>query len=311
MKERLVFMGTPEFAVPCLQTIFDHGYEIIGVYTQPDRARGRGNRLTFSPVKERALALGLPVFQPAKLRDSGGQEQLRELAPDIVVVVAYGQILPQVILDIPRFGCINVHASLLPKYRGAAPIHRAIIEGEQLTGVSIQLMESGIDTGPILAVKQLAIAAGETTGELHDRLMAAGAEILVETLEQWCAGAIMPRQQDAAGATYAYKIDKVTERIDWTQPATAVVNLILGLNPWPGAFTVLGEKTLKIWRAKVSEINFSGQCGEVVEVNRGGIFVVCGTGCVVIEELQLPGAAKQATAVFINSGKITRGDRFE
>ena len=172
-------------------------------------------------------------------------------------------------------------------------------------------MESGIDTGAILAAKQLAIAASETTGELHDRLMTAGAEILVETLEQWCAGAIVPRHQDAAGVTYAHKIDKVTERIDWLQSAPTVVNLILGLNPWPGAFTILGDKIIKIWRAGVCDINFTGNPGEIVEVNRGGIFVMCGNGCVVIDELQFAGATKQKTADFVNSGKISRGERFE
>ncbi|MEI6285196.1 MAG: methionyl-tRNA formyltransferase [Bacillota bacterium] len=311
MKKRLVFMGTPEFAVPCLQALFDSGHDIVGVFTQPDRARGRGKKVAISPVKERALLLDVPVFQPEKLRDYDSQAHLQALNPDIIVVVAYGQILSQAILDMPAFGCINVHASLLPKYRGAAPIHRAIIDGETQTGIAIMLMDTGIDTGAVLATKKMEIMYGETTGELHDRLMNAGAELLVNALEQWFAGTITPQPQPQSGVTYAQKIDKLTERIDWRQSAPAVANLILGLNPWPGAFTVLGDKIIKIWRAGVCDIKFTGAPGEIVEVNRGGIFVMCGDGSIVIDELQFAGATKQKTADFVNSGKITRGERFE
>jgi len=311
LKKRLVFMGTPEFAVPCLQALFDQGYDIVGVYTQPDRARGRGNKMSFSPVKERAILLDVPVFQPAKLRDEASQLHLRELAPDIVVVVAYGQILPEALLKIPSFGCVNVHASLLPKYRGAAPIHRVIIDGGTETGISIQLMEEGIDTGAVLASKKLIVGQTDTTGLLHDRLMYSGAELLVDTIGKWLAGSIVPQPQDSSVATYARKIDKQTEQIDWTQSATKIANLVRGLNPWPGACTGFAGKVLKIWRATVSDIKFHGFPGEVVEVNRGGIFVICGDGCVAIEELQLAGAAKQAVEVFVNSGKIVRGVVFE
>lgn len=311
MATRVVFMGTPEFAVPCLQALHDDGYEIVGVYTQPDRLSGRGRKIALSPVKQRALELGLPVFQPARLRDPEHLNLLLAQAPDVIVVVAYGQILSKEVLEIPEHGCINVHASLLPKYRGAAPIHRAIIDGETESGISIQLMDEGIDTGAVLAAVKLAIQPAETTGQLHDRLMLAGAELLCETINKWLTGSSVPEIQNSALATYAGKIDKKTEIIDWTLPATQVVNLVRGLNPAPGAHSTVGGRIIKIWQAAVTDIQFSGKPGEIVEVNSGGVFTACGSGCIQITELQMAGAAKMPVAAFVNAGKLHRGDVFE
>ncbi len=243
---RTVFMGTPEFSVPTLEGLLASEVQLVGVFSQPDRPKGRGNQLAAPPVKEFALRHGIPVFQPVKLREPAAVEQLRQLAPDLIVVVAFGQILPKSVLEIPRYGCINVHASLLPRYRGASPIHKAIMEGETVTGVTTMLMDVGLDTGPMLVKKSTAIGPEETAGELHERLALLGREAMEETLGRLCAGTLRPEAQDDALSTYAPMLQKEDGRIDWSRPAAAIHNQVRGLDPWPGAFTYLGGELLKV-----------------------------------------------------------------
>jgi len=232
---RTVFMGTPEFALDSLRGLMEAEVQLVGVYTQPDRPKGRGNKLTPSPVKQLALAQGIPVYQPLKLRDPQAVAELRALNPDLIVVVAYGQILPKAVLALPQYGCINVHASLLPKYRGAAPINKAIIDGEVETGVTTMLMDVGLDTGDMLIKRSLAIGPDETAGQLHDRLAPLGREALEETLRRLCSGTLVAAKQDDRQSCYAAMMKKDDGRVDWTLPARQIHNLVRGLDPWPGA----------------------------------------------------------------------------
>ena len=246
---KAVFMGTPDFAVPTLQKMVDMGIEITAVVTQPDKAKGRGKKVIYSPVKECALAHDLPVYQPVRIKkDPEFIQTLRDMAPDVIVVVAFGQILPKEVLDIPRLGCVNVHASLLPKFRGAAPIQWAIIDGEKVTGVTTMLMDVGLDTGDMLLKTEVSVDAKETGGSLHDKLAAAGGELLERTLIGLEAGTIVPEKQDDSQAgEYARMLDKELGHIDFNQPAVVIERLIRGLNPWPSAYTYIDGKTLKIW----------------------------------------------------------------
>lgn len=250
--KKVVFMGTPDFAVPCLSMLVEEGYEVQAVVSQPDRPKGRGQKLTPSPVKEAALAFGLPVFTPERIKEASFVEMLTKLAPDLIVVVAFGQFLPKVLLELPPYGCINVHASLLPQYRGAAPIHWAIINGEQKTGITTMFMDIGMDTGDMILKAEVPIGPMDTTGLLHDVLKDTGAGVLAETIRQLSAGIAPRTPQAAAFATYAPLLTRETEKIDWNKPAQQIHNLVRGLNPWPGAYCRHYGRGLKIWQTNIA-----------------------------------------------------------
>ena len=284
---RIVFMGTPEFAVPSLRALCEHGYEVVGVFTQPDRPKGRGNRLTPSPVKEYALAQGIPVFQPEKIRRDG-VDDLRALAPDLCVTAAFGQILSQEILDIPPMGSVNVHASLLPRHRGSAPINWAILQGDRQAGVTTMMMARGIDTGDMLLKAATDILPGETAGELTLRLSEIGASLLLETLQGMTDGSVKPIPQDEAQMTYDPMLTKQMGIIDWSESAEAIVNRIHGLNPWPGCSTAIQGGRLKLLRAKTA--CGSGAPGEILSADvKAGLVIACGSGAAEIVQLQAPG----------------------
>jgi len=304
---RTVFMGTPEFALDSLRGLMEAEVQLVGVYTQPDRPKGRGNKLTPSPVKELALAQGIPVYQPLKLRDPQAVAELRALNPDLIVVVAYGQILPKAVLALPQYGCINVHASLLPKYRGAAPINKAIIDGEVETGVTTMLMDVGLDTGDMLIKRSLAIGPDETAGQLHDRLAPLGREALEETLRRLCSGTLVAEKQDDRQSCYAAMMKKDDGRVDWTLPARQIHNLVRGLDPWPGAYTCLNGETLKIAATTVE--NGQGPAGTLVGASAQGVDVACGEGVLRIGELQLPGKRRMAASDFLRGHQLARGTR--
>ena len=284
---RIVFMGTPEFAVPSLRALCEHGYEVVGVFTQPDRPKGRGNRLTPSPVKEYALAQGIPVFQPEKIRRDG-VDDLRALAPDLCVTAAFGQILSQEILDIPPMGSVNVHASLLPRHRGSAPINWAILQGDRQAGVTTMMMARGIDTGDMLLKAATDILPGETAGELTLRLSEIGASLLLKTLQGMTDGSMKPIPQDEAQMTYDPMLTKQMGIIDWSESAEAIVNRIHGLNPWPGCSTAIQGGRLKLLRAKTA--CGSGAPGEILSADvKAGLVISCGSGAAEIVQLQAPG----------------------
>ncbi len=307
---RTVFMGTPAFALATLEGLIAAGCNLVGVYTQPDRPKGRGKKLAPPPVKELAQQHGIPVFQPQKLRAPEAVEQLKALQPELIVVVAYGQILPKAVLDIPGHGCINVHASLLPKYRGAAPINQAIVDGESETGITTMLMDVGLDTGDMLVKLSLAIGANETAGQLHDRLALLGREAMEETLKRLCAGELVAEKQDDALSTYAPMMKKEDGLIDWSQPAAAIHNLVRGLDPWPGAYTHLAGDVLKIADTSVDE-TLSGAPGRVLSAAADGVRVACGEGALVVGQLQLPGKKRLAAADFLRGRDLPVGTRME
>ena len=298
---RTVFMGTPEFALPPLEGLLAAGVNLVGVYTQPDRPKGRGKKLAESPVKKLALEHNIPVFQPQKLRAPDAVAELQELAPDLIIVVAYGQILPKAVLDIPKYHCINIHASLLPKYRGAAPINKAIIDGETETGVTTMLMDVGLDTGAMLVKMSLPIGSDETAGKLHDRLALLGRKALEETLDQVCQESLEPEEQDDGLSCYASMMKKEDGLIDWQQSATVIHNQVRGLDPWPAAYTYLDGDVLKI-AATTVEDGADAAAGTIVSADKSGVRVACGSGILVIGELQLPGK-KRLHAVSFLSGK--------
>jgi len=301
-------MGTPDFALATLEGLIAAGCNLVGVYTQPDRPKGRGNKLAAPPVKELAEKHGIPVFQPHKLRDPAAVEQLQGLAPDLIVVVAYGQILPKAVLEIPQYGCINVHASLLPKYRGAAPINKAIIDGETETGVTTMLMDVGLDTGDMLVKRSLPIGADETAGQLHDRLALLGREAMGETLKRLCAGELVAEKQDDSLSCYAPMMKKEDGLIDWTQEAAAVHNLVRGLDPWPGAYTLLGNEVVKIAATRIDP-ELSGAPGTVLQAATDGVRIACGNGALIVGELQLPGKKRLAAADFLRGRELPAGTR--
>ncbi|WP_221252440.1 methionyl-tRNA formyltransferase [Desulfuromonas versatilis] len=303
-------MGTPDFALPTLQGLLDAGVELCAVYTQPDRPKGRGNKLAAPPVKELALQHGIPVHQPLKLRDPAVVDELRRIAPELIVVVAYGQILPKSVLEIPRYGCINVHASLLPRYRGAAPINRAVIDGEAETGVTTMYMDVGLDTGDMLVKRSLAIGPEETAGELHDRLALLGREAMEQTLGRLCAGTLERVPQDDALSTYAPLLKKEEGLIDWSLSAEQVHNLVRGLDPWPGAFTGLAGQSLKLARTR-PQAGSSGAPGTVLAAGAEGVLVACGSGALLVRELQLPGKKRMQAADFLRGTALAEGTRLE
>ena len=310
---KAVFMGTPDFAVPTLQKMIDMGIEVTAVVTQPDKAKGRGKKVIYSPVKECALAHDLPVYQPVRIRKEPEFIQtLRDMQPDVIVVVAFGQILPKEILDIPRLGCVNVHASLLPKFRGAAPIQWSIIDGEEVTGVTTMLMDVGLDTGDMLLKTEIPVDPKETGGSLHDKLAAVGGELLEKTLIGLEAGTIVPEKQDDSQAgEYARMLDKELGHIDFNQPAVVIERLIRGLNPWPSAYTYIDGKTLKIWEAEVLDRNYGCEYGEVAEVTRNCLIIQTGLGALSVKSVQLQGKKRMDIAAFLNGYTIEKGTRFD
>ncbi len=303
---RLIFLGTPAFAVPSLERIAASGFRIEAVVSQPDRPRGRGGRVEATPVKEAALRLGLPVYQPERIRRPDAVEFLRAIAPDAMVVVAYGQIIPQAAIDIAPLGIINAHGSLLPRYRGAAPIQWAVANGETRTGITTMRIDAGLDTGDMLLEAETPIGPEETALELSARLAAMSADLLVETLRGLAAGAIQPRQQDPALATYAPLLKKEDGRIDWRHPAQAIHNRVRGLQPWPGAYTVFRGQALHIWRARVVEAAPAGEPGRVLAAKPP--VVACGSGALELQEVQLEGRRRMPAVDFANGHRLTPVD---
>lgn len=306
---RIVFMGTPDFAVASLKALAERGTdEIAGVFTQPDRPKGRGQKMLMTPVKEYALEKGFAVYQPQRVKAPEVIELLRSLAPDLIVVAAFGQFLPKEILEMPKYGCINVHASLLPKYRGAAPIHYAVLNGETKSGVTIMQMDIGMDTGDMLTKAEVDITPEMTMGELHDELKECGGELLLSTVEKIKKGEITPVKQNNSAATYAHLLTREMEHIDWTLPAEKIHNKIRAFNPAPGAFTNLpGGKKLKIWRAEITD-GAVAQPGTVTEITKNGFKVACGTGVLLITEVQPESKKRMPSAVFCNGRGVTKGD---
>ena len=304
-KLRLVFMGTPDFACPSLQKLIERGEEILAVITQPDRPKGRGQQLTPPPVKALAERHGIKVMQPVRVRVPEFIETVRELNPDLIVVVAFGQILPKALLDIPRYGCINVHASLLPRYRGAAPINWCIINGETETGVTTMQMDVGLDTGDMLIKRTTPIDPDEDSSSLHDRLAVIGAEALASTLDFLLKGILVPKKQDDSLSCYAPMLKKEDGMIDWSRTAQTIKNLVRGMTPWPGAFTFLEGNTLKIYR--VTAAHGSGPPGMVLQTGKKGIEVACAGGSLIIEELQMEGRKRLKAAEFLAGFTIEPG----
>lgn len=296
---RIVFAGTPEFAAPPLRALLDSPHDICGVYTQPDRPAGRGRKLTPSPVKVLAQESGLPVFQPETLKDETAQAQLRNLKPDLMVVVAYGLLLPRAVIDIPPLGCINIHASLLPRWRGAAPIQRSILAGDSETGVTIMYIEPRLDAGPMLLKKACPIGPDDTAGDLHDRLSRIGAEALLETLPLIDAGTAQPEIQDESLVTHAAKINKDDAQLDWSRPAAELQCQVRAFNPWPVAETVYRKQILRVWRATVVPASRSEPPGTLL-IDGENLDVVTGHDCLRLLEIQLPGGKRIAARDFIN-----------
>ena len=297
---RLVFMGTPDFAVPALETLLDSGHDVIGVYTQPDRRSGRGRRLSPSPVKAFAESRGLPVFQPASLRtDMAARQSLADLAPDAIIVAAYGLFLPEDTLTVPRLGCLNIHPSLLPRHRGPSPVATAILEGDETTGVTIMLLDEGMDTGPILSQRNTPIVPGKTCDKLTVRLFDIGANLLTRTLDQWSAGRISPTPQNDADATITRRLEREDGRIDWSQSAESLARRMRAFTPWPGTFTTWRGKTLKILRAEPIETTHNDPCGKVIALNGSGVAVTTGLGVLRLLDVQMEGRRASDIADFM------------
>ncbi|MDH4558885.1 methionyl-tRNA formyltransferase [Pseudomonas sp. BN417] len=296
---RLVFAGTPEFAAEHLKALLDSPHQIVAVYTQPDRPAGRGQKLMPSPVKQLAVEHGIPVLQPPTLRDLAAQAELKALGADLMVVVAYGLILPQVVLDTPRLGCINSHASLLPRWRGAAPIQRAVQAGDAESGVTVMQMEAGLDTGPMLLKVTTPIAASDTGGSLHDRLAQLGPQAVLQAIEGLAAGTLKGEVQDDALANYAHKLNKDEARIDWSRPAVELERLVRAFNPWPICHSSLDGEPLKVLAATLGE--GQGVPGQILAASKDGLTVACGEGALLLTRLQLPGGKPLNFADLYNS----------
>lgn len=307
---RVVYMGTPFFAVNALKSIIDDGYNVVGCYTQPDKMQGRSSKLIASPVKECAADHGIPVFQPEKIRLEENVEELRSLAPDIIIVAAFGQILPLSILEMPKYGCINIHASLLPRYRGAAPIEWSVINGEKETGVTTMFMAEGLDTGDIIEEAVTEIGAKETAEELRSRLAELGAELILSTMKAVISGDFKRTPQDDSKSNYAVRLSKEMGKADWSLPAVKIERLIRGLRPWPVVYSSLSGRGLKIYAADVVE-DMSGEPGEIIEVGKKNFVVACGEGALRIRMVQPEGKKMMDAASFLNGNKLTVGMRFE
>ncbi|WP_368233273.1 methionyl-tRNA formyltransferase [Anaerotruncus rubiinfantis] len=301
---RIVFMGTPDFAVPCLARLIADGHEIAGVFTQPDKPKGRGMKLCPPPVKELALERNLPVYQPEKMKDGAAFAILKELAPELIVVVAFGRILPKDILDLPPYGCINVHGSLLPRYRGAAPIQWSVLNGDETAGVTTMYLAEGLDTGDMILKKETPVGPEETSGELFDRLSVLGAEALSETVTLIAEGKATRTPQDDSLSCYAPMLTKQDAKIDFTKSAHEVHNLVRGMSPWPVAHTTLDGKTLKVHRTRTAE--GSGAPGEVLEDGRR-LVVACGEGAIELLEIQADGSRRMAAADYLRGHPVMKG----
>lgn len=314
---RVIFMGTPDFAVVTLEEIIKAGHEVVLVVSQPDKAVGRSKALKYTPVKACAIEHGIEVYQPEKVRESACIEYLRSFQADIIIVVAFGQIIPKAILDMPKFGCVNVHASLLPKYRGAAPIQWAVINGDAVTGVTTQHMDEGIDTGDIIMKEEVIIRPDETGGSLFERLSGVGARLCVKTMQAIADGTAVYTPQDGTGATHTAKIQKELGSIDWTADAHTIECLVRGLNPWPSAYTRLGNKILKIWKAEVfSDKNIPEQWehaapGCILKVEKNRILVQTGDGILALLEVQLEGKKRMTVDAFLNGYEVEEGIYFK
>lgn len=302
---RIVFMGTPDFAEASLKKLIDEKFDVVGVFTQPDKPKGRGMELSFSPVKELAMASGLPVYQPVKMRDGTAYEEIKALSPDILVVVAYGRILPDEILALPKYGAVNVHGSLLPKYRGAAPIQWAVLNGDKVTGVSTMYLASEMDTGDVIYTAETEIGEFETSGELFDRLMVMGAQLLAKTLRDIEKGIAPRTPQDHSKASYVSQLDKSLSPIDWNKSPRSVVKWIYGLQPWPVATMEMEGKTYRVFAAEYTDNKTHKAPGQIVAAGGKGIEVACGDGeTVLITQLQAPGKKRMAAADFLRGHPI-------
>ncbi len=304
---KVVYMGTPDFAVYALESIIKAGHDVQAVVTQPDKAKGRSKALVPTPVKAKAMEYNIPVYQPEKLRDEENVTLLKDINPDIIVVAAYGQILPESILNIPKFGCINIHASLLPKYRGAAPIEWSIIDGEEVTGVTTMYMEKGLDTGDMIEKAEVVIESDDTAQSLHDKLAAVGAELIISTMEKLENGTATRTKQNSDESCYASMLSKDMGSIDFTKDAVVIERLIRGLNPWPCAFTKIDGKGVKIFKAQVCSVVDGAKPGEIVEVTKKTFTIACGKDGLVIKNLQPEGKKPMDTVSYLNGNKITVG----
>ncbi|HYE37431.1 methionyl-tRNA formyltransferase [Methylocaldum sp.] len=305
---KIVFAGTPEFAVPTLRMLLNGSHEVCAVYTQPDRPAGRGQKLTASPVKQLAQCHGIPIFQPTTLKDPEEQERLRSHKADLMVVVAYGLILPKIVLEIPRLGCVNVHASLLPRWRGAAPIQRAVLAGDEVTGITVMAVESRLDAGPMLHKKSCKIAPLETAGELHDRLARLGAEALAEALPGIEAETVRPEVQDETQVTYAAKLEKYEARLDWTMAAIDLERRVRAFNPWPVAETLYRGEILRVWLAESLNEPVTAEPGTVLDREKT-LDIATGSGVLRLLEVQLPGGKRMPAQAFLNAHSV-KSERF-
>lgn len=301
MSLKIIFAGTPEFAVPTLQALINSAHEVIAVYSQPDRPAGRGRKVTMSPVKYCAIEKNIPVYQPTSLKTAEAEQELAALKPDLMVVVAYGLILPKKILEIPKFGCLNVHASLLPKWRGAAPIQHALLAGDIETGVTIMQMDEGLDTGDMLYRLNYKIQLSDTSAELHERLAKLGAEALIHTLDLLEKKMLQPEPQDASKSSYAGKINKEDAKINWQLDAQEIVNKIRAYNPWPVAYTEFNRQPLRIWRAETTGIKSDAKPGTLMSLEKSAFVIACGEGAIRVLQCQLPGGKPIAAMDFINA----------
>lgn len=305
---KIIFMGTPDFAVGTLEALIEAGHEITLVVSQPDKPKGRGHELVPTAVKAAALAHNLRVYQPEKLRGEAAEEMIRNTEADVIIVAAFGQLIPKSVLEMKPYGCINVHGSLLPKYRGAAPIQWAVIDGEPESGITIMQMDAGLDTGDMLLKAVVPLEPKETGGSLFEKLSARGASLCVEALEKLEAGTLIPEKQGESPTAYAKMLIKEMGELDWSRPAAELERLIRGLNPWPSAYTQLSGRTLKIWDADVCEEEQAGRaCGEIVRVTKNAVYVACGQGLLKINELQLQGKKRMDTAAFLRGYHLEEG----
>lgn len=310
MPVKAVFMGTPDFAVPTLKALIER-HEVLAVISQPDKPKGRGKKLQPTPVKIAAEEAGIPVYQPERIKDPAFMETLKNIGADVFVVVAYGQILPQAVLDMPKYGCINVHASLLPRYRGAAPIQWAIIDGEEITGVTVMYMEKGLDTGDMLLKREIPIDPEDTYGSLHDKMAPIGAEALIEAMDMLERGEIRPEKQDDEKSSYVSVINKSLGLIEWGKSAKQIVDLVRGLDPVPGAYSFLNGEQIKIWSAAVLD-GFTGDAGSVVYTDgKKGFAVAAGDKAVLVRQMQAKGGKRMPSADYMRGHEIKVGDRFE
>ena len=304
-KMRIVFMGTPEFAAEALTYLAENGYNIVGVVSQPDKKKGRGMNMAKTPVKEAAEAISVPVFQPETIKSGELLPFLEETKPDLIIVAAYGKILPEYVLNFPKYGCVNAHASILPKYRGAAPIQRAVIDGQTESGVTAMYMEKGLDTGNIILVKKVPIDESDTAGTLHDKLAAISGPVLAETIERFEKGDLSSEKQDEAHATYAPMLTKTEGEIDWTKTNKEVYDLIRGMDPWPMAYTYYKEKRFMPFDCEKSDL--SGKCGEVIENDEGSFTVACATGAIKIKAVKFDGKKRMSVHDYLVGNKIEKG----